>query len=134
MALTTIPTSHRDLLEAPITVTLATIGPTGHPQLTAIWAVLDGNVIVTSLAGIRQKLKNLLERPLATVFVIDPANPFRTLEVRADVTIESDPDLTTLVKVLSAYGTDLASFDAPLEGRVTVTLHPIHVVALGTAG
>jgi PPOX class probable F420-dependent enzyme len=131
MNLTTIPTSHRDLLEAPITVTLATVGPTGHPQLTAIWAVLDGDVIVTSLAGIRQKLKNLRERPLATAFVIDPTNPFRTLEVRADVTIESDPELATLVKVLSAYGTDLASSDVPLEGRVTVTLQPFHVVALG---
>ena len=126
-----IPTSHRDLLEGSIPVTLATVGPTGHPQLTAVWVVLEGDVIVTSLAGIRQKLKNLTERPLATVFVIDPANPYRTLEVRCDVTIESDPELTTLVKVLSAYGMDLASFDAPLEGRVTVTLRPVHAVALG---
>jgi len=126
-----IPTSHRDLLEAPVPVTLATVGPTGHPQLSAIWAVLDGDVIVTSLAGIRQKLKNLMARPLATVFVIDPANPYRTLEVRCDVTIEPDPELATLVRVLNAYGTDLASFDAPFEGRVTVTLRPLHVVALG---
>jgi len=126
-----IPTSHRDLLEAPIPVTLATVGPTGYPQLTAVWVVLEGDVIVTSLAGIRQKLKNLRERPLATVFVVDPANPYRTLEVRCDVTVESDPELATLVKVLSAYGMDLASFDAPLEGRVTVTLRPVHAVALG---
>jgi PPOX class probable F420-dependent enzyme len=126
-----IPTLHRDLLEAPIPVTLATVGPTGHPQLTAVWVVLEGDVIVTSLAGIRQKLKNLTERPLATVFVIDPVNPYRTLEVRCDVTVESDPELATLVRVLSAYGMDLASFDAPLEGRVTVTLRPVHAVALG---
>ena len=131
MSLRTIPKSHRDLLEAPVPVTLATVGPSGHPQLTAIWVVLDGEVIVTSLAGIRQKLKNLVARPLATVFVIDPANPYRTLEVRCDVTIEPDPELATLVKVLTAYGMDLASFDAPLEGRVTVTLRPVHVVALG---
>ena len=110
---------------------LATVGPTGHPQVTAIWAVLDGDTIVTSLAGVRQKLKNLTARPQATVFAIDPANPYRTLEVRCDVTIEPDPELATLSKVLSAYGTDLASFEAPLEGRVAVILHPIHVVALG---
>jgi hypothetical protein len=47
------------------------------------------------------------------------------------VTIEPDPDLTTLVKVPTAYGTDLASFPAPLEDHRTVTLHPIHVVAQG---
>jgi hypothetical protein len=74
--------------------------------------VLEGDVIVTSLAGIRQKLKKLRERPLAPVFVIDPANPYRTLEVRCDFAIAPDPELATLVKVLTAYGTDLASFEA----------------------
>jgi PPOX class probable F420-dependent enzyme len=126
-----IPASHRDLLEDPIPVGIATVGASGHPQVTAIWVVLDGDNIVTSLAGMRQKLKNLLERPQATVFVIDPNNPFRTLEVRGDVTIDPDPDLVTLVKVLEAYGTDLESFPGPLEGRTTVTLRPNRVVAIG---
>jgi PPOX class probable F420-dependent enzyme len=126
-----IPSSHRDLLESAAPVALATVGPSGHPQVTAIWAVLDGDTIVTSLAGVRQKLKNVVARPQATVFVIDPANPYRTLEVRADVTIEPDPELATLQRVLAAYGTDLASFPGPLEDRTTVTLHPTRVVALG---
>jgi PPOX class probable F420-dependent enzyme len=131
MANSTIPASHRDLLEAPIPVALATIGADGLPQVTAIWVLPDGNTLVTSLTGDRQKLKNLEARPEATIFVLDPANPYRTLEIRGRVTIEPDPDLTTLVKVLTAYGTDLASFPAPLEDRRTVTLHPIHVVAQG---
>jgi PPOX class probable F420-dependent enzyme len=126
-----IPSSHRDLLDAPIPVALATIGPTGHPQVTAIWAILDGETVVTSLAGIRQKLKNLRVRSLATIFVIDPANPYRTLEIRGSVTIEPDPELETLSKVLAAYGTDLASFPGPLEGRTTVTVQPTHIVAQG---
>jgi PPOX class probable F420-dependent enzyme len=126
-----IPSSHRDLLESAAPVALATVGLSGHPQVTAIWAVLDGDTIVTSLAGVRQKLKNVVARPQATVFVIDPANPYRTLEVRADVTIEPDPELATLQRVLAAYGTDLASFPGPLEDRTTVTLHPTRVVALG---
>jgi PPOX class probable F420-dependent enzyme len=127
----TIPASHRDLLDMPIPVALATVGPTGHPQVTAIWVVLEGEVIVTSLTGARQKLKNLRDRPQGTVFVIDPANPYRTLEVRGDVAIEPDPDLTKLVKILTAYGTDLDSFSGPVEDRVTVTLRPTRMVALG---
>jgi len=126
-----IPASHRDLLESTAPVALATIGPTGHPQVTAIWLILDGDLVVTSLAAVRQKLRNLTAHPQATVFAIDPANPYRTLEVRGDVTIEPDPEFETLKKVLSAYGTDLASFPGPLEGRVTVTLRPTRVVALG---
>jgi PPOX class probable F420-dependent enzyme len=96
-----------------------------------IWVVLDGGDVVTSLTETRQKLKNLRARPQATVFVIDPNNPFRTLEVRGDVTIEPDPDLVTLVRVLGAYGTELESFQGPLEDRVTVALRPTRVVALG---
>jgi PPOX class probable F420-dependent enzyme len=131
VAATTIPPTHRDLLEAPIPVALATIGPTGHPQVTAIWLILDGDTVVTSLTEARQKLKNLRARPQATLFVIDPANPYRTLEVRGDVTIEPDPELTTLVRVLDAYNTDLASFGGPTEDRVVVTLRPTSVVAQG---
>ncbi len=131
MASSTIPSSHRDLLEAPIPVALATIGPTGYPQVTALWVILEGDTVVTSLAGVRQKLKNLRRLPQATVFVIDPTNPYRTLEIRGDVTIEADPDLATLKKVLAAYGADLATFPGPLEDRTTVTLRPTHAVAQG---
>jgi PPOX class probable F420-dependent enzyme len=131
VASTQIPSSHLDLLEAPIPVSLATLGPTGHPQVTAIWVFVEDGNVVTSLTAVRQKLKNLVARPQATVFVIDPENPFRTLEVRGDVTIEPDPQLTTLKRVLGAYGTDLESFPGPLEDRTTVTLRPTHVVTYG---
>ncbi len=131
MAEVIIPVSHRDLLETPIPVALATIGPTGYPQVTYVWVVLDGDSVVTSLTGVRQKLKNLRVRPQGTVFAADPANPYRTLEVRGDVTIDPDPELVTLQAVLAAYGTDLASFPGPLEDRVTVRLRPTHVVTQG---
>lgn len=131
MAQTTIPASHRDLLEQPIPVALATLGADGHPQVTYIWAILDGDAVVTSLTEARQKTKNLRAHPQGTVFVADPTNPFRTLEVRGDVTVTPDPELVTLKAVLAAYGTDLDSFAAPLEGRVTVRLQPAHVVAQG---
>ena len=111
-----IPVSHRDLLETPIPVALATIGPTGYPQVTYVWVVLDGDSVVTSLTGVRQKLKNLRVRPQGTVFAADPANPYRTLEVRGDVTIEPDPELVTLQAVLAAYGTDLASLPGAARG------------------
>ncbi len=45
----TISPSHRDLLETPNTVAFATVGADGQPQVTAIWAMLDGDVVRTSL-------------------------------------------------------------------------------------
>jgi PPOX class probable F420-dependent enzyme len=126
-----ISPSHRDLLETPGTVALATVGADGQPQVTAIWAMLDGGVVRTSLWKGRQKYKNLLAHPQATLFVIDPKNPFRTLEVRAAAEIADDPGLEFLQRLLRLYGTDLASFPAPTDDRVVVTFRPTRIVENG---
>lgn len=126
-----IPESHYDLLDTPISVALATVGPTGYPQVTYVWVIRDGDTLVTSLTEARQKLKNLRARPQGTFFAVDPTNPFRTLEIRGDVTITPDPELATLTEVLTAYGTTLDAFAGPKDDRVTVRLQPTRVVTQG---
>lgn len=56
---TEIPSSHVDLLQAPGTAVLATIGKDGLPQVTALWWLLEDGVIKISISSARQKLKNL---------------------------------------------------------------------------
>jgi len=126
-----ISPSHRDLLETPHTVAFATVGADGQPQVTAIWAMLDGDVVRTSLHKSRQKYKNLLAHPQVTLFVIDPENPYRTLEVRATAEVTDDPDLKFLQRLLHLYGTDLEHFPAPTQDRVVITLHPTRIVENG---
>jgi PPOX class probable F420-dependent enzyme len=126
-----IPASHHDLLDTPIPVALATVGPTGYPQVTYVWVIRDGDTVVTSLTQARQKFRNLQARPQASVFAVDPANPYRTLEVRGDVTIAPDPDLATLAAVVNAYGTTLDNFAGPLDDRVSIRLYPTRVVTQG---
>ncbi|MET0461073.1 MAG: PPOX class F420-dependent oxidoreductase [Ilumatobacteraceae bacterium] len=128
---TAIPESHRDMLAAPVVGTLTTVGADGYPQSTAIWFLLDGDVVRTSLLTERQKYKNLVRHPRGTLFLVDPTNHYRTLEVRADVTVDDDPDLAFLGRLLAHYGTDLASFPAPTDGRVVMTFTPHHVVTNG---
>jgi PPOX class probable F420-dependent enzyme len=127
----TISPSHRDLLEKPHTVALATVSADGQPQVTAIWAMLDGDVVRTSLFKGRQKYRNLVAHPQVTLFVIDPANPFRTLEVRAIAEISDDPDLAFLQRLLTLYGTDLEHFPAPTHDRVIITLNPTRIIENG---
>jgi PPOX class probable F420-dependent enzyme len=126
-----ISPSHRDLLETPHTVALATVGSDGQPQVTAIWAMLDGDAVRTSLWKGRQKYKNLLAHPQVTLFVIDPQNPYRTLEVRATAEITDDPDLEFLQRLLHLYGTDLEAFPGPTDQRVVITLNPTRIVENG---
>jgi len=95
----TIPESHRDLVEAPRVASLSTVGSDGTPQVTAIWFVADGDAVKASLVTARQKYKNVVARPRATLFVIDPNNPFRTLEIRGTVQVGEDLDLRLFEQV-----------------------------------
>jgi PPOX class probable F420-dependent enzyme len=127
----TISPSHRHLLETPNTVSLATVCADGQPQVSAIWAMLDGDVVRTSLFKGRFKYRNLIARPQVTLFAIDPQNPYRTLEVRALAEVTEDPNLEFLSRLLRLYGTDLDNFQGPKDDRVVVTLNPTRIVEQG---
>ncbi len=40
MMSTTIPDSHKDLLEGAVAVTIGTVNPDGQPQLSVVWCDL----------------------------------------------------------------------------------------------
>ncbi len=129
----TIPASHRALLDAPVGV-LATIGPNGLPQATAIWFLWDeaDGSLRFSLNTVRQKVKNLRARPQASFLILDPSNPYRTLELRGAVDLEPDNDYVLADRVGAKYGSDLRTLDGPGERRVVVTLRPTRVATWGT--
>lgn len=125
--MSTYPTSHQDLLASPI-ATLSTIGTDGYPQVTALWFLQDEDgVVKLSLNTTRQKVKNLREHPECTLFIIDPATPFRTLEIRANAEISPDLDYAFADKVGRKYGVDIRNFDQPGAQRVVIALHPTKV-------
>ncbi|MCK9929688.1 PPOX class F420-dependent oxidoreductase [Frankia sp. Mgl5] len=107
------------------------MGTDGRPQSTAVWYLLDDSTLRTSMVTTRQKYKNLLRNPVASLFLLDPANPFRTLEIRADVTLTPDPDKELLPLFAKHYGVDESMLDLPGSQRVTATLDPIRIVANG---
>lgn len=130
--MTTIPESHQDLLKADVAV-LATQGQDGHPQVTALWFLHDNGTIKLSLNTTRQKVKNLQADPRCTFFLLDPANPYRTLEIRARATIAPDVDYVFADKLGAKYGGfDLRTNDGPGESRVVVTLEPVKVNTWGS--
>lgn len=130
--MTTIPDSHKDLLKADVAM-LATIGQDGYPQVTALWFLFDDGTIKMSLNTSRQKVKNLQEHPECTFFVLDSANPYRTLEIRARAEITPDPDNAFANKLGAKYGGfDFSTADRPGESRVVVSLQPIKVNTYGS--
>lgn len=128
----TFPASHQDLLKADVAA-LATKGHDGYPQVTALWFLYDEDGILRlSLNTSRQKVKNLQANAECTLFIFDPATPYRTLEVRARAEITPDPDYAFADKLGAKYGgADLRENDRPGEARVVVTLHPVKVNTWG---
>jgi PPOX class probable F420-dependent enzyme len=128
-----IPVSHRDLLETNQAVILATNGADGFPQVSAVWFLVDDDdTVKLSLNTARQKTKNLLRHPDATLFFFDPANPYRTVEIRARAAIEPDPDYAFAERVGAKYGgADLRENDRPGESRVVVSFAPTKVNTFG---
>jgi PPOX class probable F420-dependent enzyme len=128
-----VPETHRDIVAASPVVTLATRGADGFPQVTALWFLVeeDGTIAV-SLNTTRQKTKNLLNNPEASLFFIDPANPYRTLEIRARAAIEADPEYAFADRVGAKYGgANLREMDKPGESRVVVRFEPVKINTFG---
>ena len=125
-----IPESHRDLLDTEV-ATLATIGPDGRPQLSEVWFLADDGEVKFSLNTTRQKTRNLIRHPEATVFILDLANPYRYLEIRGDAEVVPDEDYSLAAKVGAKYGEDLRDRDQPGETRAAITIHPTRVNTWG---
>lgn len=133
MARSTIPDSHRDLLESNQVVVLATNGADGYPQVSAVWFLAeDDGTVKMSLNTARQKTKNLTSNPDATLFFFDPANQYRTLEIRSRATVEPDPDYVFADRIGARYGgADLRQNDGPGDSRVVVSFPPVKVNTFG---
>jgi PPOX class probable F420-dependent enzyme len=126
-----IPASHKDLLSAQVGV-IGTIGASGRPQLTATWFLAEGDTVSISLNTARQKVKNLQANPKVSFIIIDPANPYKYVELRGDAEITPDDDYTFADKLGAKYGgADLRERDQPGETRVIVTIKPARVITWG---
>ena len=127
--MTTIPDSHRDLLNGQVAV-LGTIGASGRPQLSGVWFLAEGDTVRISLNTTRQKVKNLQANPKVSLLIFgDP--PYRYIELRGDAEITPDDDYEFADKVGAKYGADLRTRDNPGDKRVVVTIHPQRLVAWG---
>lgn len=129
-----VPRAFRDLLEADVAV-LATVGPDGRPQVSAVWFLADEDGTVrVSLHVDRQKTRNLRRDPACTLFVLDRENPYRYLEIRGDAEVADDVDYAFADRVAAKYDADLRAMDGPAGRRVVVTLRPTTVNAVDMSG
>ena len=75
------PQHVKTFLEKPNVAVLATISPSGRPQATPVWFLVeDGHVLINTSQG-RVKLRNMQTDPRVTLTIVDRDNPYEYVEI-----------------------------------------------------
>lgn len=140
---TSIPASHRDLVECPPVAALTTVMPNGDPQTSVVWCDTDGlDVRVNTMRGF-QKERNMRRDPLVTLLCYDPRQPLRYLEIRGRVVAMTETGASEHLDALSSkyIGRPVAYFGQVVPAALRETEHPVlcrirptHVVAIDATG
>lgn len=130
---TTIPDDKRDLLESTALAHVATVGPNGEPQNNPVWFGWDGELLSFSQTTGRQKLRNLQREPRVALSIVDPANPYRYLEIRGTVErVDPDPERAFINSMAKKYmGVEEYPWHQPGDERVVVVVRPERTTQMG---
>lgn len=116
-----------ELLANP-TAVLATNGHDGHPQLTAVWYIVEDDRICISITDSTRKAKNLAVDDRCSVLVFHPETPNRYAEIRGIARTEPDDDDVFADRLGLRYDTDMRTFDSAQARRLRVAIEPLKVV------
>ncbi len=134
-----IPDSHRDLVDGPVLVSIATTMPDGQPQMSVIWCNSDStHVLINTVRG-RQKEKNIERDPRVTLLAFDPDDPYRFIEIRGkvvDVTEEGAVEhIEELARIYTEdpeyYGYTATADQRYLETRLLCRVQPTRIRVAG---
>jgi PPOX class probable F420-dependent enzyme len=132
-----IPKTYLDLIDGPYWAALTTVMPDGRPQTTPVWCNREGGYVLTNTMQGFRKEKNMRANPHVTLFIYDPRNPLRNVEVRGRVVemteagaVEHNDRLAQLYTGRpdarffgDAVPTELAAVYHPVK----VTIAPVHM-------
>ena len=127
-----IPEKFLDLFTKKSLAHLATLMPSGEPQVTPVWIDFDGESVVFNTAVGRQKDKNLQRDGRVALSISDPDNPYRYLEVRGRVSerTHQGADQHIDAMALKYLGQAKYPYRRPGEVRVIYKVTPEHTSAI----
>ena len=123
-----IPASHADLLAGPFTAIVTTVGADGYPQSSAMWFMWEDGRLWFSTKRWAVKFRNVAERPEISCIVVDPADEFRTVEIRGLATVGEDPGCVGRDRIRAKHGLPADAPDPAADAHVLITVEPGRVV------
>lgn len=131
---TVIPERYQDLLERETKAfaVVGTVGPKGEPQANPVWFDWDGEFITFSQLTVRQKYRNLERDQRIALCIMDPANPYRYLEVRGEVAdVVPDPDFALIDAISEKYTGAGFGNRGPEDDRRLLKIRPLRTSGMG---
>jgi PPOX class probable F420-dependent enzyme len=124
----TIPDDVRALITEPIFFHAATINPDGSPQVSVVWADLEGERFVFSTAEGRVKPRNLRRDPRITISFTAPDNPYRNIVLQGRAVEIENRGMALIDRMARKYtGSDRYQWSRPGEVRVDIAVEIDHV-------
>ena len=107
--------------------------PDGRPQLSVVWAGLDGDDVVISTVKGRQKYLNIARDPRVSVVVFPSEDPDRYVELRGTATMTEDGGVALADRLARVYlnADRHAADDGTDNVRVVIRITPQRVVFRG---
>lgn len=124
---------YRDLLESHQLMVIATVNKDGSPQTSPVWFDYKDEILWINSAKGRLKDRNLRERPVISGTVVDPANPYRYVELRGQVLEITEEGADAHIDFLAQryLGLDAYPFRNDEEVRVIYKIRPTHFTGMG---
>jgi PPOX class probable F420-dependent enzyme len=116
----TLSTKARELIARPVLASLATLNPSGSPQITPLWIDLDGDDVVLNTAQGRIKARNLEQDARVAVSVIDPDDPYNVVAFSGTVTDVSTEGADEHIDALAKKYLGVDSYPMRREGEVRI--------------
>lgn len=120
----------QELLRNPNLGFLATVDPSGWPQVTPVWVdVQDGRILVNTAIG-RIKDRNVRGDPRVAISIAASNNPWDKIDVRGRIVdiVEGDEAERHIDRLAQKYiGQETYPFRAPGERRVKLVIEPERV-------
>ena len=107
---------------------LATTMADGSPQVTPLWFDIEGEVIRVNTARGRTKERNMAARPRVALAIVDPADPYRYIQIRGTVVELRERGALEHIRRLNRKYKGTDDFPVPAgQVRVMALIRPEHV-------
>jgi PPOX class probable F420-dependent enzyme len=118
------------LLKGPNLASVATVGPDSVPQLTPTWIDWDGEHVLINTAEGRVKPRNIRERPVIAVCVVNHDDPYQYVSITGPAEISDEGAEEHINELSHRYrGRDYSY--VPGEKRLILRVSPRRVFARG---